>query len=90
VRFIALQRKGECDDFAEGFKNCGTGEADLPHYMADGLRKAEATIAANNGATARRLMVLFGWDTIKQAERHTRKADQKQLAEAAMHLLGKR
>jgi hypothetical protein len=47
-------------------------------------------IAANNGATARQLMAIFGWDTIKQAKRSTRKADQKQLAEAAMHLLEKR
>jgi hypothetical protein len=29
-------------------------------------------IATNNGATARQLMAIFGWDTIKQAERTTR------------------
>jgi hypothetical protein len=41
-------------------------------------------VAANNGATARQLMAIFGWDTIRQAEHYTRKADQKQLAGAAM------
>jgi hypothetical protein len=35
-------------------------------------------------------MAICGWDTIKQAEHYTRKADQRQLAEAAMHLLEKR
>jgi integrase len=65
-------------------------QAELRHCSAHGLRKAGATIAANNGATARQLMAIFGWDTIKQAEHYTRKADQQQLAEAAMHLLDKR
>ena len=65
-------------------------QANLLHCLAHGLRKAGATVAANNGATARQLMAIFGWDTIKQAEQYTRKADQKQLAEAAMHLLEKR
>jgi hypothetical protein len=27
------------------------------------LRKAGATIAANNGASAHQLMAIFGWDT---------------------------
>lgn len=62
-------------------------QANLPHCSAHGLRKAGATIAANNGATARQLMAIFGWDTIKQAEHYTRKADQTKLAQAAMHLL---
>jgi integrase len=54
---------------------------------AHGLRKAGATIAANNGATSRQLMAIFGWDTLKEAERYTRQADQLRLAEAAMHML---
>ena len=62
-------------------------QANLPHCSAHGLRKAGATLAANNGATARQLMAIFGWDTIKQAEHYTRKADQTKLAQAAMHLL---
>jgi integrase len=60
-----------------------TAKRCLPH----GLRKAGATIAANNGATAHQLMAIFGWDTIKEAEKYTAKADQRRLAETAMHLL---
>jgi len=61
-------------------------EAGVPG-RAHGLRKAGATIAANNGATSRQLMAIFGWDTLKEAERYTRGADQRRLAEAAMHML---
>jgi len=32
-------------------------------------------------------MAIFGWDTLKEAERYTRSADQRRLAEAAMHML---
>jgi hypothetical protein len=41
------------------------------------LRKAGATIAADNGATSHQLMAIFRWKTIKQAEIYTQKADQK-------------
>jgi hypothetical protein len=51
------------------------------------LRKAGATIAVDNGATAHQLMAIFGWDTLKMAEKYTRAANQQRLAEAAMHLL---
>ena len=61
-------------------------EADVPG-RAHGLRKAGATIAANNGATAYQLMAIFGCDTLKEAERYTRGASQVRLAEAAMHML---
>jgi integrase len=61
-------------------------EAGVPG-RAHGLRKAGATIAANNGATSRQLMAIFGWDTLNEAERYTRGADQLRLAETAMHLL---
>jgi integrase len=54
---------------------------------AHGLRKAGATIAANNGATAHQLMAIFGWDTLKMAEAYTRAADQERLAKVAMHML---
>src|SRR5215470_13680017 len=50
-------------------------------------QSAGATIAAENGATTHQLMAIFGWDTLKQAEVYTRAADQKRLAESAMHLL---
>src|SRR5438105_13490892 len=62
-------------------------KAGLPHCTAHGLRKAGATIATNNGATAHQLKAIFGWDWLKQAEIYTRDADQKRLAEAVMHLL---
>lgn len=62
-------------------------KAGLPKCTAHGLRKAGATIAAENGATASQLMAIFDWHTISQAERYTRKADQKRLAGQAMHML---
>ena len=71
------------------FRDC-CDQANLPQCSAQGLRKAGVTSLQNNGATARQLMAICGWDTIKQAEHYTRKADQRQLAEAAMHLLEKR
>jgi integrase len=61
-------------------------EAGVPG-RAHGLRKAGATIAATNGATAHQLMAIFGWDTLKMAEAYTRKADQRRLAASAMHML---
>lgn len=62
-------------------------EAELPECTAHGLRKAGATIAAENGATAHQLMSIFGWLTLKEAERYTRAAEQKRLAAGAMSLL---
>jgi hypothetical protein len=38
---------------------------------AHGLRKAGATIAAENGATVRQLMAIFGWKTLVRAELYT-------------------
>ncbi len=62
-------------------------EAGLPQCSAHGLRKAGATIAANNGASSHQLMAIFGWDSLKQAEVYTRTADQVRLAEKAMHMI---
>ncbi len=62
-------------------------EAGLNHCSAHGLRKAGATIAAENGATEHQLMAIFGWASPKQAARYTRAARQKVLAGAAMSLL---
>jgi integrase len=83
------------NDWGRPFTDAGFGnkfrdwcnQADLQHCSAHGLRKSGATIAANNGATSRQLMAIFGWDTLKEAERYTRNADQQRLAESAMHLL---
>ncbi len=62
-------------------------EAELPHCSAHGLRKAGATIAAENGATTHQLMSIFGWLTVKEAERYTRAAERRKLAGGAAALL---
>lgn len=62
-------------------------EAGLKHCSSHGLRKAGAAIAAENGATANQLMSIFGWLSLKEAERYTRAAEQKKLAKGAMPLL---
>lgn len=64
-------------------------EAGLPHCTAHWLRKAGATIAAENGATDRQLMAIFGWTSESQATPYARNADRKRLAAEAMPLLGK-
>jgi integrase len=82
--------------FGNGFTAAGFGnwfrdrcnEAGLQHCSAHGLRKAGATIAADNGASGHTLMAIFGWSTLKQAELYTRSADQKRLAAGGMHLIG--
>jgi integrase len=62
-------------------------EAGLSHCTAHGLRKAAATVAAENGATAHELMAIFGWLSLKEAERYTRAAERTKLAERGMGLL---
>jgi integrase len=62
-------------------------EAGLPHCTAHGLRKAGAVIAAHNGATPHQLMAIFGWRTLKEAERYTKAVEQKRIAAGAMPLL---
>lgn len=71
-------------------KNIGFGywfadrcdEAGVPG-RAHGLRKAGATIAANNGATPFELTAMYGWSSTNIAEIYTRKADKARLAERA-------
>lgn len=58
--------------------------AGIKDKAAHGLRKAAATRAADNGATAHELMAIFGWKDIKEAEIYTRAADRKRLAAGAM------
>src|ERR1700730_8673845 len=62
-------------------------EAGLPQCTAHGLKKAGATIAAENGATTRQLMAMFDWDTPAMAEVYTRSAEQKRLAGDGMFLI---
>ncbi len=62
-------------------------EAGLSHCSAHGLRKAGATLAAENGASEFELMAIFGWKSSKQASLYTRKARQKRLAGSAMRLI---
>jgi integrase len=62
-------------------------DAELPHCTAHGLRKAGATIAAENGATERQLMDIFGWSTAKQVGVYTRAVRQEKVAGEAMHLI---
>ena len=62
--------------------------AGLPEECtAHGLRKAGATIAAENRATEHHLMAIFGWASARQAAIYTRKANRTRLAADAMHLL---
>ena len=44
-------------------------------------------IAAENGATPHQLMAIFGWRTLKEAERYTKAVQQKKIAAGAMNLL---
>lgn len=59
-------------------------KADLSdECTAHGVRKAGATIAANNGATPHELMAMFGWSKISMAEVYTKEADKARLARGA-------
>jgi integrase len=62
-------------------------DAGLPLCTAHGLKKAGATIAAENGATTHQLMAMFDWTTPSMAEVYTRAAEQKRLAGGAMFLI---
>lgn len=78
---------------AAGFGNwfrARCDEAGLKHCSAHGLRKAGAAIAAENGATDHQLMAIFGWRTMKEAQRYTRAARRRLMAESGMPLLARR
>lgn len=61
--------------------------AHLTHCSAHGLRKAGATIAAENGATAHELMSIFGWSDLRQPEKYTRAAQRGRLATSGIQHL---
>jgi integrase len=71
------------DGFGFWFRQCCT-EAGLKGLSAHGLRKAAATRLAERGATAHELMAVFGWSTLREAERYTRAANRKALASGVM------
>jgi integrase len=83
------------NDLGRPFTDAGFGnkfrqwcdQAGLRHCTAHGLRKAGATMAANNGASAHQLMAIFGWSTLEMAQRYTRTADQERLAKTAMQMI---
>ncbi len=58
-------------------------EAGLPHCSAHGLRKAGATIAADDGASEQQLMAMYGWENSATAKVYTKAADRKRLARGA-------
>ncbi len=74
------------DSFGNRFRDWCT-EAGLPHCSPHGLRKAGATIAAENGASEAQLMAIYGWSDMKMASHYTRKANRKRLAGDAAHLM---
>lgn len=77
---------------SNGFGNWFRKQCDaagLNHCSAHGLRKAGAALAAENGATERQLMAIFGWSTMKEASRYTRAARQKVLAASGMKHLSR-
>lgn len=57
------------------------------HCAAHGIHGYDAIMAAENGATERRLTSMLGWDDLKQAATCTRKARQKKLERSSMHLM---
>jgi integrase len=71
------------DSFGNRFRDW-CREAGLPHCSPHGLRKAGASVAAENGATENQLMAIYGWSDPKMAALYTRKANRKKLASDAM------
>ena len=61
--------------------------AGLEGCSAHGLRKAGATIAAENGATEQQLMAIYGWTSGKEAVRYTRQANKRRIASDAVCLI---
>jgi integrase len=81
-------RKYAKESLGNAFKDACV-DAGILDKSAHGLRKAAATRAADNGATAHELMAIFGWKDIKEAEIYTRAADRKRLALRAMGMVSR-
>jgi integrase len=65
-------------------------EAGLPECTAHGIRKIAAETGAENGATEKQMMDIFGWTKTDLAGYYARRANQKKIAGDAMHLLVKK
>lgn len=83
-------------EYSKSFTAAGFGqwfrqrcdEAGIPKgYAAHGLRKFAAVTLAEKGATAHQLMSWFGWSTLAEAERYTKAANRKRMAQDAGALL---
>ena len=74
------------DGFGHWFRRAAIA-AGLELCTAHGLRKAGATIAAENGATEQQLMAIYGWTTGAQAALYTRRANKRRMAGDAMCLI---
>jgi integrase len=75
---------------AAGFGNWFREKCDmarLKQCAAHGVRKIAAQTAAENGATEKQMMDIFGWTKSDLAAYYARKANQKKIASGAMHTL---
>lgn len=92
IEAVRLSRKGHLhfliNEWDKPFTVKGLGQRmrkwcdaiGLTHCSSHGLRKAGATIAADNGASEHELMATFGWESPKQAAIYTKKANRRRLA----------
>ena len=67
-------------------KEAGLPPACVPH----GLRKAMTRRLAEGGATAKQIASISGHKSLREIERYTDRADQRQLSKAAMNKLFQR
>jgi integrase len=74
------------ESFGNFFRDA-CNKAGLPHCSGHGLRSAGASLAAENGATAKQMMAIFGWSDMKHAEQYAREARRKKLAEDSIHTI---
>jgi integrase len=75
---------------AKGFGNAmrqWCDQARLRNCSSHGLRKAGATIAAENGASDLQLMAIFGWTRAEMATLYTRRANRRKFSQDAMPLM---
>ncbi|WP_068318996.1 tyrosine-type recombinase/integrase [Polycladidibacter hongkongensis] len=73
------------ESFGNWFGEC-CAAAGVPG-RAHGMRKAAATLAAENGATDSQLKAIFGWTTDEMPTLYTRKASRKKMAGEAIKTL---